>query len=621
MPSRTRRSGLTVLAASLLGLLLVLAALQYRWLGQLGDAELARLRAGTRARTAQFAQEFDREITRAFLWLRLDPTTMHERGGDGFAGRFDRWTREAPHPRLVASVFWMESRPRGPWRAHRFDPARRTFEPTGLPEALADLALPPLKDGRGRGTFFDAIWEEAPALVYVVPAREPWPGREARPPDVFPLAGYAVILLDRAYLLEEFVPALVRRHFPADEGVEPFVEIVSRKEPSVPVYRSGATDRSGAPRQGDASAGLFAISVGEANRDLLAGMDFRRTLTRMPSRTRRSAGREDGASAVIAGVRADRPRFTGAAPGGGGRWQLVLSHRGGSLEDVVAGMRRRNLAVSFGILVVLAVGVVMTVVATLRAQRLARAEVEFVAGVSHELSTPLSVICVAGENLADGLLGGGEPVRRYGALVRDEGRRLRELVDQVLVFSTPGTLVARRERVDLVGLVKGALEPCRTDIETQRFEVRTEIAAGLPLVVGDEAMLRRAVQNLLSNAIKYSGSSRRLCVLVGAAPPGHGPQVWLTVRDEGLGIDPADLPRIFEPFYRSREARARQIRGSGLGLSLVRRIAEQHGGRVTVESEPGRGSSFTIRLPASEHAWLEGSASPLEGHEQAHPAG
>jgi signal transduction histidine kinase len=288
---------------------------------------------------------------------------------------------------------------------------------------------------------------------------------------------------------------------------------------------------------------------------------------------------------------------------------------------VVAGVRRRNLIVSFGILLVLGLSVVMTVVATQRAQRLARAEVEFVAGVSHELSTPLSVICVAGENLADGLLGGGKPVRRYGALVRDEGRRLRELVDQVLVFSTPGTLVARRERVDLRALVAGALEPCRTDIEEQRFEVRTEIAAGLPLVVGDEAMLRRAVQNLLSNAIKYSGSSRRLCVLVGAAPPGHGPQVWLTVRDEGLGIDPVELPRIFEPFYRSREARARQIRGSGLGLSLVRRIAEQHGGRVTVESEPGHGSSFTIRLPASEHARLEGSPNPLEGHEQAHPAG
>jgi signal transduction histidine kinase len=591
----------TALAGCLLALLVVMATLQYRWLGQLSDAELTRLRTRSRAGTAQLAQDFDREITRAFLWLRLDPLIAEERDGEAFAAAYDRWQREAPYPRIVRGVFLLEASPQGPLRPLRFDPARRAFEPATLPHALEGLLSPApvaaAEDVRARAALFDPIREDGPALVHAVPTVSPGtfgPYGMAR----VVVGHHLVVWLDRDYLLGELVPALAQRHLPATGDFDPRIEVVSVRDPGRPLYRSGTADERDAAAE--ASVSLLAVRINEANRDLFGGLEFRRSLERTRPRSGwTAAGGSLGRAGAVVAVRPEGTRFM-AAPMGGqdGLWRLLLRHRGGPLEHTVAAVRRRNIVVSSAILIVLAAGVVMTVVATQRAHRLARAEREFVAGVSHELSTPLSVICVAGENLADGLVKGDEPVRRYGALVRDEGRRLRALVDQVLEFSRPLGTVARRQEVDLRGVVEGALAACRPEIVRRAFQVRTEFAAGLPPVTGDAALLQGAVQNLVANALKYSGASRELHICVQRMNGGSG-EVAVAVEDRGLGIDPAELPRIFEPFYRGQEPRAKQIPGSGLGLSLVRRIVEEHGGAVVVESERGRGSRFTIRLPAA----------------------
>ena len=115
--------------------------------------------------------------------------------------------------------------------------------------------------------------------------------------------------------------------------------------------------------------------------------------------------------------------------------------------------------------------------------------------------------------------------------------------------------------------------------------------------MNDAAILPRALQNLIRNAIKYSGEQRWIGIQALAQPGAHGGEVSITVRDSGLGIPRADLPHIFEPFYRAHEVVAAQIHGSGLGLSVVRQIIEAHGGRIAVQSQPGKGSAFTLDLP------------------------
>ena len=131
-----------------------------------------------------------------------------------------------------------------------------------------------------------------------------------------------------------------------------------------------------------------------------------------------------------------------------GRWQLLIKHRAGSLEAAVTEARRRNLVISFGILLLLAASVGTIIISTGRAQKLARQQVEFVAGVSHELRTPLAVICSAGENLADGVVEAPAQVSQYGALIRNEGRRLTKMVEQGL------GLRARRRDEKLMSCVR-----------------------------------------------------------------------------------------------------------------------------------------------------------------------
>ena len=288
----------------------------------------------------------------------------------------------------------------------------------------------------------------------------------------------------------------------------------------------------------------------------------------------------------------------------------MVKHRDGSLEEAVAAIRRRNLGVSLGILALLAATAGMMMVTTQRAQRLARQQIEFVAGVTHELHTPLTAIRSAGQNLADGVVADPAQVRRYGTLIESEGRRLSNMVGQALEFAgiQSGRRVYHPQPVDAGEVVEGALRDCRWLLQEKRVEVEKEVEPGLPPILADATALRHAVANLVENAVKYGGRARWIGVRVRREPSG---QIGITVSDRGAGIRKEDLPHLFKPFFRSREAATGGIPGSGLGLSLVRHIAEAHGGRVVVTTELGRGSAFTIDLPvAPPAAELEAAEEP-----------
>ena len=246
----------------------------------------------------------------------------------------------------------------------------------------------------------------------------------------------------------------------------------------------------------------------------------------------------------------------------------------------------------------------LLLLATRRAQRLAQQQMEFVATVSHELRTPLAVIRSAAENLADGIVDDEAQVRKYGELVRGEGRRLTDMVEQILEFSgiQSGERLLNPTPVPIASLLRDVLEGSASLAAAAGIDVEQDLPADLPPVVGDEPALRRVFQNLLGNAIKYGAAGG--WIRIDARRQGN--EVLVTVSDRGIGIDPSDHERIFDPFYRAAAVVEAQIQGAGLGLSLVKRIVEAHGGAISVRSAPGAGAAFTVRLPIA-------SSEPREG--------
>jgi signal transduction histidine kinase len=276
---------------------------------------------------------------------------------------------------------------------------------------------------------------------------------------------------------------------------------------------------------------------------------------------------------------------------------LILAHQSGSLEAAVAVARRRNLLVSSSILGVLGASVALLLLATRRAQRLAQQQMEFVATVSHELRTPLAVIRSAAENLADGIVEDESQVRKYGELVRGEGRRLTDMVEQILEFSgiQSGERKLNPSPVSIGPLVREVVERSASLARDAGIAVEQDLPDGLPPVLGDEPALRRVFQNLLANAIKYGAGGGSIRIDARR----HRDDLLVTVADRGMGIDPSEHERIFDPFYRAAAVVEAQIQGAGLGLSLVKRIVQAHGGSIALRSSPGAGAAFTVRLPVA----------------------
>jgi signal transduction histidine kinase len=282
-----------------------------------------------------------------------------------------------------------------------------------------------------------------------------------------------------------------------------------------------------------------------------------------------------------------------------GAWRLAIQHRVGSLEAAVTLTRRHNLAVSLGILLLLAITSGLMVVTTQRAQRLARQQIEFVAGVTHELHTPLTAIRSAGQNLADGVVADPQQVKRYGSLIEREGRRLTDMVGQVLELAgiQSGRKVYQVRPEEVESLLDAALEDCRVLLDEKKVRIEREIPPDLPPVLADGEALRRALRNLIENAVRHGGGG-----WVGLQARSAKDGVEITVADRGPGIRREDLPNLFKPFYRGGDTATNGVPGSGLGLSVVRHVAEALGGRVSVESGGiggERGSAFTLHLPAA----------------------
>jgi signal transduction histidine kinase len=565
---------LPVAAGSLTILLVVLALLQYRWIGEIGQAERERLRAGLEAAADRTAGEVDREITRVWLAFQPPPDEEAAQRREGLARQLTAWQRTAPTPELVSAVLVAGRREEaGEPVLERLDAKAGRFVPVPWPDDLQRLRERLLRAAQDNPQDMVSpllpIDDAAPALI--VPFLRPDPRRPR-----IDQRQVTIVRLDRQRLVDELIAEIVERQFALSGGSVLRVAVLA---PSGPVWLSDPTQP------------VSAYTPGEVERPLL-GL--------------RAVHRGDRRGAPGLGPLPVRPTTGGGRRGpplllADGPWRLVIRPTAGSLDAVVARARRRNLAVSAGVLALLAASFAVLVVATQRARRLARQRMELVAGVTHELNTPLAAIRSAGQNLADGVVADPEQVRRYGALIEREGQRLSALVGQALKLAgiESGARVWRSEPASIGEALQESLADVRWLLAEKEMEIDIDLPDDLPEVLIDRGALGLIVRNLLENAARHAGAGKWVGVRARLEP--NGRHVLLTVEDRGPGIEPADRPHLFEPFYRGRAVVGSATPGSGLGLDLVRRAAAAHGGTVSVSPGPsGRGALFGVRLAAAQ---------------------
>jgi signal transduction histidine kinase len=278
-------------------------------------------------------------------------------------------------------------------------------------------------------------------------------------------------------------------------------------------------------------------------------------------------------------------------------WTIKVASADPASDSGRASARRVLLLAGLAMLLLLVAGG-GTLVWRTTARELAVAELQsdFVAAVSHEFRTPLTSLRHLTELLEDGVITSESARREYYSLLSQETRRLQRLVEALLNFARmeTGRYHFRFERVDLSQVATEVIEEFKRERMAGGFAIEFRAASVLACQI-DRESLSLAVWNLLDNAVKYSGA----CHTIHVGVERRGGLAAISVRDGGLGIAPREQKAIFEKFVRGDAARTSETRGTGLGLALVRRIVDGHGGAVEVESEPGRGSTFTIVLPTA----------------------
>lgn len=446
----------------------------------------------------------------------------------------DEWRSDARHPDLVSAIYVFD-RDGDAWTGHLLEPGTGELVPSPLPAALEPLRreLVNVRERAANQRFPGPLFASIPALFIV-----------QMPPD--PEADYTFIRPSRVLILHldrRVLGTLLRTSADVD------VELAAG---GVALYRSpGAAARP---------------------------PDFRFSFRPVAPR-RDQSGRP--------------PLFP--EPAGPVRdevWRLDLSYRGGGLDAAVAGAHRRNLAVASLVLLLLAAASALLIALLRRGERLREQQAQFVAAMNHELNTPLAILRVASENLNDGIVQDPEKVSRYVRTITRETAHLSEMVSHVLELAgmNAGAAVLGREDVDVSAVIQEAVAQSRW-MAGPELAMDVDVAPDLPQVRGDERALTRVVQNLVANAIRHAGVGK----WVGVRATRDDGFVRIVVEDRGPGIDAADAGHVFEPFYRG--SGSRNVRGTGLGLTIVRQIIMDHGGSVTVERGRPAGAAFIVRLP------------------------
>ena len=620
----SRRVSHLIWTAALFGiavLLMTVGLLQYRWNTQIRQATEIRVGADLESVMMKWHLDLYGELSTICIALQVGPDSgAHDQWND-YLRRYEEWRHTAnnsgsveniySNPDVVSSIYIWETSRETDARLLRFNADVGKIENSSKPPALQPLlahlerkatnlrialrawesedpAPPQRLDGGAQSSEAHKLrtsaitgWqfdESIPAIVHPILHHDQKPVAGQGRVDWF------VIVLNRDAIEHRIFPELARRYFGGGQELEYKVAVVSVGKKSRLLYSSdpgfgiqdmGKSDSAmnifGPPPE--STEGSFWQSV--KNKESLRGEEWH--------------------------------SFSGPVwfpiiqhTAEGTSWMLFLQHRTAPLEDSITKVWRGNLIVGGVVLLLLAISMFLVMIATQRVRDLATLQMDFVASISHELRTPLAAMLSAGQNITDGF---APDLSKYGSIVTSQARQLIDLVDQILLYAAmkDGKKQYQVRPVELAEVLKGIRKNTIAMLEQAGFRVDFQVQEHLPSVLGDRQALFRCLQNLIENAAKYSGASRWIGIRAELDhSAGHGEEVAISVADHGVGIGAAELPHIFDPFYRGPRVIAAQIHGSGLGLSVVKHILKTIGARVTVTSEENVGSVFTLHLRVSE---------------------
>jgi len=596
------RAGLAAVLLLTAAAIIGLAVLQYRWNRQASEATGVRLADALQLSMVNWHLDLFRNLSEVCLTIRMAAEFSPQEDVNQFADRFAEWRSIARYPDLVANVYVVDRlSPDGGLRTFHLDPRTRAFTRVDWPATLGGLArdlTPSIVGPRGPAPGPAAGNQLTESFYNIGAALRDWRFEPDIPALIRPLsldsadaraaAGgqgavqWLVIQLDESVLRTRILPDLAHRYFQGTDGLDYEVAVVSGSSSKRVIYTSDPGFGEQDVVDADGRMDVFGRPWEEAPRAPIS--IFHRT--------------SDNSGPTAAVGIAWFPLLRDTPPTDD--WQLVVRHRrGGPLGAFVADMQRRGLALSFGALFLLVLSLSMLVITSVRAQRLARLQMDFVTAVSHELRTPLTIIGSAADNIASGVVEGRAQLHEYGAVIGEQASRLSGLVERVLLFAATRDGQQRYvvQSLPPSEVIHAALASTEGLIRAAQFTVERDVPADLPPIVGERMAVSQCVENLITNALKYSRDERWIGIRARVVDEGKGERmVQISVSDRGIGVAAEDLPHIFEPFYRSPSVRRSQIHGTGLGLALAKQVAESMGGTLTVQSEPGRGSTFTLSL-------------------------
>ena len=570
-----RQSRLSWIGVSLLLILCgILGVLQYQWIGEVASAERQRLREDLQSRLILLRRNLNDQISAA-CYAYIPTTSEIER-----RGRDEAYLAQYRHRKESGDQVVRRSALAVPEKDDLVllfpDGAGNRFSRSDWPPEWSAMRERLLVKVRG-GPMTPNRPQASTLVEFPRFAPEQNNSRKERGVSE---REWLLLELNQDFIGGTLIPAMLNRYLGETGKLDYDSEVVLDANRNVLIYRSPSGRGNGTAWTPDASVKLLEISPTPTFSDVPGG---RPAPPPSPDRTAERSGSPPPDS-------------------GHGLWLLRVHHHAGSLEAIVVQARRRNLALSAGLLLLILATIASLVRFSRRAQGVAELQMNFVAGVSHELRTPLTVIRTAAYNLRGDLANQPGQVARYGKLIQSESEKLSTLVEQVLRYGNvrAGRVLQERVPVAIEELIESSVQESRIGFEHQELVVEKRIEPGLPLVLADEIAMKHALRNLLDNALKYGTQANNwIGIIASAAQNGGRSIVEIRIADRGPGIPAEELEHIFDSFFRGRRALQDQIHGTGLGLSLVKKIVEAHGGTVSVKSKQGEGVEFIVRIPAA----------------------